>query len=86
MGNVFSLHTWELNFGQTTRGKIEVLLGTIWELGEPFWEPDDNRLRMHGEKGQNPKNWSPHEAMLSLLLRCMKLLFPKLSVTIFGLG
>jgi hypothetical protein len=40
MGNLFSLHTWELNFGQTIRGEIEVLLGTsggtIWELGEPF--------------------------------------------------
>jgi hypothetical protein len=40
MGNIFSLHTWELHFGQTIRGKIEVLLGmsggTIWELGEPF--------------------------------------------------
>jgi hypothetical protein len=40
MGNIFSLHTWELNFGQTIRDKIEVLLGTsreiIWELEEPF--------------------------------------------------
>jgi hypothetical protein len=35
MGNLFSLH-----FGQTIRGKIEVLLGTsggtIWELEESF--------------------------------------------------
>jgi hypothetical protein len=33
------------------------------------------------------KKWTPHhEGMLSLLIGCMKLLFPKLFVTIFGLG
>jgi len=31
------------------------------------------------------KKWTPHECMLSLLIGCMKLLFPKLSITIFGL-
>jgi hypothetical protein len=85
MGNLLSLHTWELNFGQTIRGKIEVLLGTsggtIWELGNVTvtnWET-------HWEQGQNPtiapspllkeKNWSPHEGRLSLLIGCMKLHF-----------
>jgi hypothetical protein len=37
--HLFSLYTWELNFGQTKWDKIEVLLGTFygttWELGEP---------------------------------------------------
>jgi hypothetical protein len=91
MGNAFSLH-----FGQTIRGKIEVLLGTtggtIWELGEP----DDNGLRHIENKRRTQKvapsplfkekNWSSHEGKLGLLIGSMKLLFPKLSVTIFGLG
>jgi hypothetical protein len=32
------------------------------------------------------KNWTPRECMLSVLIGCMTLLFPKLFVTIFGLG
>jgi hypothetical protein len=35
---------------------------------------------------QGKKNWTPHEGKLSLLIGCMQLLFPKLFVTIFGLG
>jgi hypothetical protein len=32
--DLFNLHTWELNFGQTIWDKIEVLLGINRELGE----------------------------------------------------
>jgi hypothetical protein len=60
------------------------------------WEFLREPLRTHWEKGQekqkNPsphpakkKNWTSHECiMLSLLIGCMKPLFPKLFVTIFG--
>jgi len=82
MGNLFKLHKWELNFGQTIRGKMEVLLGTprwtIWELGEPFgnlmitdWEHIENKGRTQ-KIAPLPllieKNWSPHEGKLSLLI------------------
>jgi hypothetical protein len=44
-GNLFSLYTWELNFGQTLWDKTEVLLamcrGTSWEL--EAWEHDVNK-------------------------------------------
>jgi hypothetical protein len=35
---------------------------------------------------QKGKNWTIHECKLSLLIGCMKFLFPKLLVTIFHLG
>jgi hypothetical protein len=35
---------------------------------------------------QKEKIWTVHECMLSLPHGCMKFLFPKLFVTIFGLG
>ncbi len=36
MAHLSSLYTWEWKFGQTMWDKIEVLMGTNWELGEPF--------------------------------------------------
>ncbi len=58
-----------------------------------LWERVENTLRTRAEpKNSLPpplvkeKNWSPREGTLSLLIGCMKLLFPKLSVSIFGLG
>jgi hypothetical protein len=70
--------------------KSEVLLGTSCELG-------DHHENMIGtrKKTKNPfptpptlkeKNWTLHECMLSVLIGCLKLLFPKLFVTLFGLG
>jgi hypothetical protein len=49
---------------------------------------------MEGKKKTSPpllpqtekKNWTLQQYMHSLLIVCMKLLFPKLFVTIFGLG
>jgi hypothetical protein len=71
-----------LNFGQTAWDKTQVLL-----------ELDKNTLGTR-EKTKNPcpplfqkeKNWNVHECMLSLHIGCMKFFFPKLFVTIFGLG
>jgi hypothetical protein len=59
-----------------------MLLGTLWELGNSSgtyptpWPPQKKEKR----------NWIVHECMLSLLVACMKFLFRKLLVTIFGLG
>jgi len=55
-----------------------------------FWEHIGNKE----EKQKMPppplppkgKNRAHHECMLRLLIGCMKFLFPKLFVTIFGLG
>jgi hypothetical protein len=47
-----------------------------------LWEPDET----HWGQGKEQKNWTYHECMLSLLIGCMQLLFPKLFVTIFSLG
>jgi hypothetical protein len=62
-------------------------------IGTP-WEHDGNTLRTREENKKIPvpplkkkKNWTVHECMLSLLpIGCMKFLFPKPFVTIFGLG
>jgi hypothetical protein len=35
---------------------------------------------------QRKKNWTPHDCMLSLIIGCVKVLFPKLFVPIFDLG
>jgi hypothetical protein len=41
--HLFSLYTWELNFGQTIWDKTQELLGTSWgmHLGT-FWEQGKN--------------------------------------------
>jgi len=70
---LFSLYTFELNFGQTIWGKTHVLLGT--SRGQYFrtlWEYDGNK----GKKTKIPsplapskrKNWTVHECRLSLLI------------------
>jgi hypothetical protein len=73
-------------------GAIGNFLGN--NLGS-LWETDVNTL---GTRTPNPppppntaflfkkENWTPDECMMRLLIDCMKLLFPKLFVTIFGLG
>jgi hypothetical protein len=63
-------------------------LGNLRRSMRTPWEDIGNE---GGKKSCSPsspkeKNWTPHECMLSLLVGCMKLLFPKLFVTIFGLG
>jgi len=76
-----------------------VLLGVS---GGYLWKPDENSMgtwweHIRTKKKTHPpaspprihtqeKDWTPHGSMLSLLIGCMKLLFPKLFVTIFGLG
>jgi hypothetical protein len=81
-----------LNFWQTIWDKTQVLLGI--SLGT-LWELDGNTLgtREKTQKVTLPrppwkekKNWIIHECVLSLHIGCMKFLFPKLFVTIFGLG
>jgi len=61
MAHPFSLYTWELNFGQTTRDKYEVLLGmswgTTWELEEPL----ENTLRTREKMKKNSPPPSPKE-------------------------
>ncbi len=59
-----------------------------------WWKPHGNMIRTQNKRSLPPSpspkkknyNWTtPHECMLSLLISCMKLLFPKLFVTVFGL-
>jgi hypothetical protein len=38
------------------------------------------------QKIKRERNWIIHECMVSLLIACVNCLFPKLLVTIFGLG
>ncbi len=91
----FSLFTWELNFGQTIWAKSEVLLGTSWRTNWELGKPYGNMMIENKEEKQKiplptaprkEKNWTVHECMLSLPIGYMKFLFPKLFVTIFGLG
>jgi hypothetical protein len=74
-----------------------VLLGTPWELEnalETCWEHIGNKGKKSKITPPTPPPTSPlkgkikagHECMLSLPISCMKYLFPKLFVTIFGLG
>jgi hypothetical protein len=60
-----------------------VLLGTSWELDEPFGNMKKNKNFPLPPKREK---WIPRDYMLSLFIDDMKLLFPKLFVTIFGLG
>jgi hypothetical protein len=70
--------------------------GTHSEFENPLetkWEYDENTLgKRGGKKSLFPpplgvgKNWVIHESMLSLPIDCMKFLFPKLFIIIFGLG
>ncbi len=91
MTHLCSLYTWELNFGQTICDKSEVLLQKYWGI---TWEPHGNMTGTHWEQGGKNNNvpsspppkegyWISRECMLNLPLGCMKLLFPKMFVTIF---
>jgi hypothetical protein len=59
-----------------------------------YWEHIGNKEEKQKKKNLPPphpqrekkKNRAHHECMLSLPIGCMKFLFPKLLVTIFGLG
>ncbi len=80
--------------------KIEVLLGTSygthWEIEEHFanltktaWELDGKTLRTLKKKSTTPPAPAPKEknyALLSLLIGCIKFLFPKQFVIIFNLN
>jgi hypothetical protein len=66
MAYLFSLHTWEFNFGQTICDRTEVLLGISCGDNLRTWE---NPMGTHWEQGEkakyNPppflkgKNWTP---------------------------
>jgi hypothetical protein len=71
-----------LNFGQTVWDKSEVLLGTSW--GTP-WENIGNKAKAN-KSLLAPPLLPQSGCVLSLLIDFMKLLFPKLFVTIFDLG
>jgi hypothetical protein len=68
--------------------------GTTLELEDSFWEHDENTLgtRLPKKNKSTPpfplkeKMYAPHKCLLSLLIGCMKLLLPKLFVSIFGMG
>jgi hypothetical protein len=98
---LFSLYTWELNFGQTIWDKTEVLWGafrvTTWEPGElmgTHTEHDENKEKRQKKKPTPPpsyqvlkrKNLDPSWVHAEPFIGCMRLLFPKLFVTIFIMG
>jgi hypothetical protein len=90
--NLFRLYPGELNFGQSIWHKNLVVTGNtmeIWELFQNFMEYIGNKGTKQKKSLFPPskeKNWIVHECMLSLPIGCMKFLFPKLLVIIFGLG
>jgi len=51
-----------------------------------YWEQGGKKKTLVPPPFQKEKNWNVHECMPSLHIGCMKFLFPKLFVTIFGLG
>jgi hypothetical protein len=75
-------------YGINLRCYWEGLEETTWELGEPYGNTLGTRKKTKNPPSYLPqrKKLDPHECMLSLLIGHMKLLFPKLVVTIFGLG
>jgi len=69
---------WANHMGENP-GTIGNILGTLWEQRKKT----KKSLSPHPQKA---KNWIIHDGMLSLPIGFMKFLFPKLFVTIFGLG
>jgi hypothetical protein len=75
----------------TLLDKIRVSLGNLGNLMETQWEHDTNTTKdpfpppLPPAQKKKKKHWTPHECMLSLLIGCIKLLFPKLFVTVFDL-
>jgi hypothetical protein len=94
---LFILYIGVLNFGQIIWDKTHVLLGTSWgtHVGT-FWELNGNiweHIKNKGKKQKTPptpppkgKNRAHHECMLNLCIGCMKFLFLKLFVIVFGQG
>jgi hypothetical protein len=54
--------------------------------GEEIEQGRKTKNNSHPTSPQKEKTKAHHECMLSLPIGCMKFLFPKLFVTIFGLG
>jgi hypothetical protein len=97
-----SAHTFSVDIhesGQIIWDKSEVVLlgsskGTTWEhfenlivtLWEHIWKEAKNNPKKSLTPPPKEKNWTPNDCMLSLLIGCMKVLFPKLFVPIFDLG
>jgi hypothetical protein len=79
-----------LAFGQTIWDKAEVLLGKYWGTTSKLGEPNGNTF---GNK-ETYKNNLPlpsakqkrTESIACLLIKCMKFLFSKLFIIIFGLS
>ncbi len=71
---------WE-HLGEWISEHFGNLMGTNWEQRRKPKTPCCPPPR-----AQKEKHWIVHECMLSLLIGCMKFLFPKLLVTIFHLG
>jgi len=68
-------------------GGLENTLGTHWELEATCWEQRINEKKSPPSSPQlKRKKNQGIECMLNLSVGCMKFLFPKLFVTIFGLG
>jgi hypothetical protein len=79
--------TWKLNHGQTIWDKKSSAIRTIIgnTLGN-FWEHIGNRPPKKIRPQQNRKENQKKLSASSLLIGCMKFLFPKWFVTIFNLG
>ncbi len=62
---LFSLYTWELNFGQTVWDKTQVLLGTSWGIHlRTFWELDGNKGKNKNPPPPSPP-WTHHQFRFS---------------------
>jgi hypothetical protein len=89
---LFSSYTGELNLGKPYETKLRCFWESLGNLRNPMgthWEQRREKENLPSNPPLPPKkkNRPPHEFMLSLLIGCMKkILFPKLFVTIFGLG
>jgi hypothetical protein len=71
-------HPWGTHWEH--REHDENPLGTCWELRKNEKKNSPPTQNLKGKKSRH------FERMLSLPIGCMKFLFPKLFVTIFGLG
>ncbi len=59
MAYLFSLCTWELNFGQTIWDKTKVIWGTFWVTTWEPGEPYGNTYRAWWEQGKKEKRKNP---------------------------
>jgi hypothetical protein len=91
---VTKLHTWKLNHGQTIWDKKWDVIGNVLRNLLVNWEHFENQVEHIGNRKKH-KNLSPPpppktqkkkiKPPLSLLIGCMKFLFPQRIVTIFKL-